>query len=213
MKLSILTPTTPRRVELMGSLAETINEQCEGRPVEHIWIGDNETISIGQKINAMVKLALGEYVTVVADDDMVMPNYVEEILRAIDMNPLADLICFDTEYYIADKGLEDFYPDKPNYIIKEGAWYEDKMVDGVLYRPASDKMCWRRSIRLAAPCIHSWDRSDSEFAKVACPMVRSEVQLEKALYQYYYNQYSPCGKHYRRELDRKWASMDREFCR
>jgi len=63
--------------------------------VEIICDIDNKEVSIGAKRQRMLEKALGEYVTMVDDDDLVANDYVEQILIAIESKP--DCIGFEID--------------------------------------------------------------------------------------------------------------------
>jgi glycosyltransferase involved in cell wall biosynthesis len=93
MKLSILTPTVPERAEKLAILTEKLAKQIGDLPVEHLVFSDNRRRSIGQKRQALLSAALGEYVAFVDDDDDVSDDYVGSILAATKTQP--DCITFE----------------------------------------------------------------------------------------------------------------------
>jgi glycosyltransferase involved in cell wall biosynthesis len=60
--------------------------------VEHLWLGDNRTRSIGAKRQALVDIARGEYIAFVDDDDDISDDYVGSLLEGIKSG--ADVITF-----------------------------------------------------------------------------------------------------------------------
>src|SRR5210317_1001189 len=94
IKLSILIPTLYSRLRSISNLLEELNYQIQSAPVQVLWIGDNKSISIGEKRNQLLDNAKGEWVCFVDDDDMVSNNYVSTLLEAIDLNPHKAVICF-----------------------------------------------------------------------------------------------------------------------
>lgn len=97
MKLSILTPTIPGREKQLYALQTRIEEQSSALKssgqVEHLILSDNRTRSIGEKRQALVDIAIGEYIAFCDDDDNVSDDYVSEILKAIETK--ADVITFN----------------------------------------------------------------------------------------------------------------------
>ena len=97
MKLSILTPTIPGREKRLHALQTRIEEQSSALKssgqVEHLILSDNRTRSIGEKRQALVDIANGEYIAFCDDDDDVSDDYVLEILKAIETR--ADVITFN----------------------------------------------------------------------------------------------------------------------
>jgi hypothetical protein len=199
--LTVMIPSTPHRFgTTLPRLIETLDAQCrEDVRADFVCIIDPEVISIGEKLNIMVRLA-GKYVSCVADDDMVTDDYIATLLDAIQKNPAADVILYDTDYYIADK--DGNFKDEPDYIIREGKGYGDRQEDTILYREPSDKMCWRTRFRVETPCVPTWETSDQVFASEATAKIKKEVRIERSLYKFYYSPYNDKGKRYRESLDR-----------
>lgn len=86
MKLSILIATIESRKDLYNNLLMHINNQ-KTDDVEIISACDNKEISIGAKRQALLRMAAGDYVSFVDDDDMISSNYIKNILKAIETNP------------------------------------------------------------------------------------------------------------------------------
>jgi glycosyltransferase involved in cell wall biosynthesis len=97
IKLSILTPTIPGREKQLQALQTRIEEQSSALKssgqVEHLILSDNRKRSIGEKRQALVDIANGEYIAFCDDDDDVSDDYVLEILKAIETR--ADVITFN----------------------------------------------------------------------------------------------------------------------
>src|SRR5665213_3420706 len=96
MKLSILICSLQKRLNQLALLAEHLQKQAEGKPVEILWLGDNKTMSVGEKRNKLLAMAKGDYVCFVDDDDWVADDYIESILKGAEQKP--DCICFDAVY-------------------------------------------------------------------------------------------------------------------
>jgi hypothetical protein len=89
-KLSILTPAIPERAAQLAALLAKIDAHRAGREadVEHIALIDSRGArSVGTKRDELVRLARGEYLAFVDDDDDVEPGYVEHLLAAIAKGP------------------------------------------------------------------------------------------------------------------------------
>jgi len=104
MKLSILICTLPERKAmfdtLIDDLAFQINAAGANKKVE-VLSDPDEVLTVGEKRNALLKQAKGEYLCFIDDDDEVAPNYVVRILSALESNPdccsLRGEITFDGE--------------------------------------------------------------------------------------------------------------------
>ena len=98
MKLSILTPAVPSRLLAVVRLVGELQRQIGDLPVEHLVLIDNKRRTVGEKRDALLRAARGDYVAYVDDDDTVTPHYVSEILRATDSQP--DVVTFEQEAHV-----------------------------------------------------------------------------------------------------------------
>jgi GT2 family glycosyltransferase len=102
MKLSILICSLQRRLGEFSTLALKLENQAKNRPVEVLWLGDNKSMSVGEKRNKLLFISRGQYVCFVDDDDMVEDDYVEQILKGMEKNP--DVVCFNVGFRNAEIG-------------------------------------------------------------------------------------------------------------
>lgn len=102
MKLSVLVCSIRRRLADLAVLLSELERQAQGKPVEILWLGDNCTMTVGEKRNKLLGLAKGDYVCFVDDDDMVEEEYLCQILRGVEQNP--DVVCFDVGFSNAELG-------------------------------------------------------------------------------------------------------------
>jgi glycosyltransferase involved in cell wall biosynthesis len=56
---------------------------------------DNKSMELGAKRNAMIKLAQGQFIVFVDDDDDVSGDHIDTLLNAIQANRDADCITFN----------------------------------------------------------------------------------------------------------------------
>jgi glycosyltransferase involved in cell wall biosynthesis len=87
MILSILTPAVPSRIAQLGKLCDHIGAQIGDLRVEHLVLLDNKRRSVGEKRDALLRAARGQYVAFVDDDDWVSNDYVREICEAAAKEP------------------------------------------------------------------------------------------------------------------------------
>ena len=85
--LSILTPSVPSRLDRLQRLIDEVQRQVGDLPVEHLVLIDNKRRTIGEKRQALLDIAIGDYVAFVDDDDWIRPQYVQRILEASASNP------------------------------------------------------------------------------------------------------------------------------
>lgn len=95
--LSILTPSLPSRADRLARLVAELDRQIGDLPVEHLVLSDNKRRTVGEKRQALLNIAKGEYVAFVDDDDWVRGNYVHCLLTAIEHRP--DVITFQQDAY------------------------------------------------------------------------------------------------------------------
>lgn len=101
-KLSILICSLPNRLHLLHKLCSEINSQSNSKSVQYLYLGDNKSMSVGEKRNHLINMAKGQYLTFIDDDDMIKKDYFSTILEAIDHNP--QVICFQVEkFYNGDR--------------------------------------------------------------------------------------------------------------
>ncbi|HWY98901.1 MAG TPA: glycosyltransferase, partial [Bacteroidia bacterium] len=96
MKLSILICSLQKRLTQFALLCEHLQNQAHGKPVEILWLGDNKTMSVGEKRNKLLSISKGDYIAFVDDDDWVADDYVDAILKGMEQKK--DCICFDAIY-------------------------------------------------------------------------------------------------------------------
>lgn len=137
--LSILCPTIPSRSHLFEKLQANIQHQISTLHAVHPTLGKVEFIhddsipylegglSIGAKLNKLLKRSEGKYVCVLHDDDWMAPNYVETLVRLCHHN--ADVITFrnitmlDTFWITVDMSIH--YPNdqaSPMFEVRRMPW-------------------------------------------------------------------------------------------
>lgn len=92
MRYQILIPTIPHRheklVHLLGVLdAQMHSDMVQDEGVRALLWRDNLEATYEQKLQGLMDAATGEYVSVLQDDDMVAPNFLDTVLDALDANP------------------------------------------------------------------------------------------------------------------------------
>src|SRR5258708_3290267 len=99
--LSILTPAVPSRLEHLQKLVAEINRQSkiENRKcVEHLILLDNKARPVGDKRQALLDIARGDYVAFVDEDDWISDDYVAELLPRCESGP--DVVTFEQDAII-----------------------------------------------------------------------------------------------------------------
>lgn len=196
MLWSILITAIPERYHsvqpLLHSLLET--QSVARRPdVELLYLMDSKRRTVGEKRNALLDMAVGEYVTFIDDDDEVSPDYVERIYRTIvecrkGDNP-ADVICFPQRATIqphnviheCSYSLEHWRKREPDkrrqmdtFIDENGKPVPSK---ALWTGPPAHTMAWRRAILkdVRFPAKNCFE--DSDFVDAACAVAKTEKIL------------------------------------
>jgi len=182
IKLSILIATVPSRIRnFYPDLLDSINKQIRDRDdVEIIGFYDNKKRTVGEKRNELLKLAQGDFLTFVDDDDRIADDYIISILDCINKNPDADCIVFDCITTIdGDKDNQTYSKYSINYEYNQtGNQWRGK--------PAHT-MVWKSSIAKKHTYIDKNYGEDIDWVKRACLDIKNEVRIDKVLYYYDFN--------------------------
>lgn len=155
MKLSILTPSIPSRL----AQVEKLTKKFDHPDVEHLVFCDNRKRSIGAKRQALVDIARGQYIAFVDDDDDVTPEYIPQLLKAIEQKP--DIITFQQKaiynglistVHFRLKNQDSIF--NPSGITERGAWHvcawRRDLVDGCMFSESNygEDLVWCNQARL-----------------------------------------------------------------
>ena len=191
-KLTVMIPTLVNRVSSLKALVEELQFQSQGKPVQILWIGDNKSMTVGEKRNHLKYLAKGDFISFVDDDDTVSFNYISTILRAIDQNQDKTVICFKGTQNT--NGLKDC-PFK--YDVNYGRNHKQD-IDGVRWKVMiPDHLCvWNRS-KITEDFPNKNLSEDHDWAKAMAFKYndRDQVLLDDTLYHYEFSKdRSECRK-------------------
>jgi glycosyltransferase involved in cell wall biosynthesis len=81
--LSILIRTLNTRADKLHKLVNELQNQSRLHSVQIIWLGDNKSMTVGEKCNHLIAMSKGNYSTFIDDDDWIASNYIELVLNAI----------------------------------------------------------------------------------------------------------------------------------
>lgn len=179
MELSILICSTDTRLDnfLLRSY-KMLNEQAKQYAgVEVLALVDNKRRTVGQKRNDLIAIANGKYVAFVDDDDIVEPDYIQELLQQTKEG--TDVICFGARRYV--NGVHD-------RDVKYGVQFrKDSDTPGLYYRIPNHLMCFKRDLA----CEISYDDiscgEDSAWAKKMLYKIKTQTTINKVLYHYYFS--------------------------
>lgn len=176
IKLSVLVCSVIERTNtFLPKILNQLKEQIDGKSdVEVLLLLDNKTMKLGDKRNELVRMAQGEYVVFVDDDDRIEPHYVATLLDAI--NSGVDIISFGVSV-----SLNGEKPKLCKYSIK---YEKDYNISDAYFRIPNHICCVKRSIALGTPYKPILRGEDAAYAKDLLPMLDSEYIIDEVLYHY-----------------------------
>jgi glycosyltransferase involved in cell wall biosynthesis len=183
--LSILICTIPGRAKsFFPNVLDQLRSQYEGNDaVEVLYLGDNKSMTVGEKRNWLVKMAKGEYVVFVDDDDRIAPDYVSTLLSGIvhqrDKGIFPDVVCFHAEIRI------NAGPPAPVYYSAK--YGKDQNLPGKYLRIPNHLMCVKRRLALDTPYAQISRGEDADYARRLLPKIQIEHLVAKTLYYYDFN--------------------------
>jgi len=132
---------------------------------------------VGMKRNLLLEKAKGDYVVFIDDDDTIADDYILEIMKAIEIQP--DIICFEVMRF--DRGIQD-------RVAKYSITYSgDSNTPRKYFRLPNHLMCVKREYAVATKFPEINFGEDSDYAKRLKPLLKTEVQIGKVLYNYLYD--------------------------
>lgn len=178
MILSILTPAVPSRMQQLEKLCAELSRQIGSLPVEHLTLLDNKRRTVGEKRDALLRAARGQYVAFVDDDDAVRPDYIAKLLAATKTNP--DVITFNQHCVVnGSVSTVEFRLGNPNDAFLPG---------GITRRNAWHICAWRRALAICSHFPASNYGEDWAFAEPLCRMGgMREVHLDFTLHEYHHS--------------------------
>src|SRR5262252_6316020 len=101
--LTVALLSLPTRLDtFLPKVLNHLHQQATGKPVEILCFLDNRARTVGEKRQALLDMAGGEYIAFVDDDDDVAEDYVDRLLECIQHNRGVDVIAFDLERRLDD---------------------------------------------------------------------------------------------------------------
>ena len=178
-ELSILVCSVVGRVNSgLPNIIIELNRQTLGQPVELIWLGDNKSMSVGEKRNLLLYISRGEYVCFVDDDDDVSPNYVATILKNIKSKP--DVYCFNVMKHRT-------YPDGRvinQLMIHAKVNGKNHTEKGVMKMLPNHISVFKRELAMREIFPHINLSEDHKWAEKMAQHIVSEVKTDDVLYYY-----------------------------
>lgn len=184
---SILLPSVPSRAKEGLALLDKITKQIPRHSgIEVLMFCDNKMRTTGEKRNALLDLAQGEYFCFVDDDDDIKDYYVERVLRAIDPQSKVladgtpwqkpDVVIFPVDCFV--NGEYGQTETDVNYVDED---WSPKM--GVKRKPGLVHV-WRRAL---ASCLRFGDKMFDEHDEFYVPFlarVKTVAKIDMPVYIY-----------------------------
>lgn len=182
-KLSILIPSIPSRFEKMQNLYNRLLIECENLPIEVLCLVDNKNRSIGDKRDALVQLAKGEYLTILDDDDDFFEGYAKQILYAMFWQP--DVITFNQKCTLDGKS---FYVDFSLYHKENEPANKNKKGDYIDIKRLPFHCCvWKTKLAQSQRFASVGYGEDWDWCKRLISISTSQHKIKKVLHHYIYN--------------------------
>lgn len=180
-KLSILIPSLHKRTDVFCKLIKGLYEQKTDE-VEIISLIDDGEMSIGAKRNELVKVASGEYISFVDDDDSVSKNYISNLLKGIEQGvdccSLRGVITWDGER------LELF-----EHSIKYDSYKTNVSGEAITYERFPNHLnCIKSSIvkQIKFPEINHGEDTDFATQIFNLGLIKTEYFIDEVIYHYQY---------------------------
>jgi glycosyltransferase involved in cell wall biosynthesis len=180
IKLTILVPTVPNRIELFYvKLMKELLRQIEPykNDIELIAFFDNKKRLIGKKRQEMINLSQGEYIVFIDDDDRISEDYISQIMTALIENPDADCVVFDSITKINGG---------PDILCKYGIEFEYGYInDGLEWRgKPAHTMVYSSNIVKKHQYVDMGVGEDFNWVKRAYLDIKNQIRIDKVLYYY-----------------------------
>ena len=180
IKLSILIPTVPSRLELFYVIImKEILRQIEPykNEIELISLFDNKKRSIGKKRQEMINIAQGEYIVFIDDDDRISEDYISQIMSKLYENPTTDCVVFDSICRV-NGGI--------NKLCKYGIEFEyGDINDGLEWRgKPAHTMVYASHIAKKHQYTDMGSGEDYDWVRRAYLDITNQTRIDKVLYYY-----------------------------
>jgi glycosyltransferase involved in cell wall biosynthesis len=180
--LSVLVPTITERSDLLKRLNEKLIPQLT-KNVEVLYCGDNKERSTGAKRNQLIDMARGKYIVFVDDDDLVCPNYIELILRAISSG--CDVVGI---HLLMTTGGDPETECRTYHSLRYSHWYDEPDPDRPgrtrYFRNPNHLNPVKRELAWKARFPDLYHGEDHEYSKALLPYLKTESYIEEPIYYY-----------------------------
>lgn len=182
IKLSILIPTVPSRIDLYyPHLIKNLLKQTKCRnDVEILALFDNKKRTLGEKRNDLLKLANGEYLVFIDDDDRISDDYVNSIMTPLYNNLESDCVVFDSITHINNEAKKTLC--KYGIEFANGGYINNNKTEW-RGKPAHT-MVYKSSIAKKHKFKHISHGEDVDWVNRAYKDIVKQTRIDKVLYYY-----------------------------
>ena len=179
MKLSLLICSLHERHEQLKALQLSIVKQDPKRnDIEMCTLIDNGEMSVGEKRNELIRMAKGDYVAFIDDDDRISKDYIEEVLKGINDN----VDCCSLVGEITTNGTN---PKLFVHSIKYDHYFES---EGVYYRPPNHLNVIKKELitEFRFPDTDYGEDTNWAIQIANSQILKKEYEIKKIIYHYDY---------------------------
>lgn len=152
--------------------------------VELISLLDNRSMKLGEKRNTMMRACRGQYLVHLDDDDLVRPNFIQEVTAAAQSG--VDVIAYDSAAYL--EGAEPFtvrtslkFENQQVTKCADGKWID-------ITRKPWHWCAWRRDVAITAEFgNNNIDEDWSWLGQLVARPGLTELKLDCVLHEYHFN--------------------------
>lgn len=181
-KLDILIPTLPNRENfkrrLLENLWQTGLEDCQ------VLTDNREGVSIGEKRNDLLNRATADYITFIDDDDLVAPNYIELVFKAIETKP--DVVGMNLIMTTDGQNAERSF-----HTIQCREWFDKPYIfqgKKIYFRCPNHLNPVKRELALQVGFPKISMGEDKDYSYRLLPLLKTEEWIDQPIYFYLFRQ-------------------------
>jgi glycosyltransferase involved in cell wall biosynthesis len=182
-KLSILIPTLKNRRQFFVRLYANLDIQknlLEDSGQVEILYDTRDDISIGEKRNNLLAWSKGDYVAFIDDDDLVAPNYIELVLKAIESKP--DVVGMNLIMTTDGQNAERSF-----HTIQCKEWFEKSYIfqgKKIYFRCPNHLNPVKRELALQVKFPDISMGEDKDYSYRLLPLLKTEEWIDQPIYFY-----------------------------
>lgn len=164
--------------KMLVQLNDQLKTVQEGE-VEIFVLIDNKTRMLGTKRNDLINIAEGKYVVAIDDDDVISPDYISTLVNTAKVVD-TDVICFEVAVSLNNGPYKICYYDI-NYP-------HDYNEPNTYHRLPNHLMAVKKELVVETGFKPILRGEDADYSQRLKPLLKTQTQLGRVLYQYNFNQ-------------------------